>query len=177
MLGHAPCHPLSAVQLTLLRRQILQASKLVQSQVALPVPGRRQIGWGLAVEHRLQRKVRLPPSDHTSYETTKTCNLRRALQLRLGFFLLLAQHHSAATRHAIERSIAHSLGAVLSAKWLSRYGGQRVAGAFLVAPADIDQTAHPEVERIRAFGPLPHMPLPLPTAIDLATRRQIAGVT
>ena len=80
--------------------------------------------------------------------------------------------------------IAHSLGAVLSAKWLSRHGGQKVAGAFLVAPADIDQTAHPEVERIRAFGPLPHMPLPVPTAImassndpwlSLPRARELAG--
>lgn len=73
--------------------------------------------------------------------------------------------------HVVETSsrpvflIAHSLGAVLSARWLSRHGGQHIAGAFLVAPADIDQTTHPDVERIRSFSPLPHTPLPVPTAL------------
>jgi len=61
--------------------------------------------------------------------------------------------------------IAHSLGAVLTARWLARHETSQVAGTFLVAPADIEHTAHPEAIRIRAFAPLPEMPSPVPTAL------------
>ncbi|GBR67266.1 RBBP9/YdeN family alpha/beta hydrolase [Gluconobacter kanchanaburiensis] len=61
--------------------------------------------------------------------------------------------------------IAHSLGAVLTARWLNAHGGRNVAGAFLVAPADVDQTTHPDVGRIRSFSPLPTTPLPVPSAV------------
>ncbi|MBS1053293.1 RBBP9/YdeN family alpha/beta hydrolase [Gluconobacter kondonii] len=96
----------------------------------------------------------------------------------------------AALTEAIEASarptflIAHSLGAVLTAKWLTRHGGRRVAGAFLVAPADIDQTTHPDVGLIQAFGPLPGTPLPAATAVmassndpwlSLPRARELAG--
>ncbi|WEQ57049.1 alpha/beta hydrolase [Komagataeibacter nataicola] len=61
--------------------------------------------------------------------------------------------------------IAHSLGAVLVARVAAEEGLPGVAGAFLVAPADIEQHEGPAIARINAFGPLPGKPLPFPALI------------
>ncbi|WP_215749371.1 MULTISPECIES: alpha/beta hydrolase [unclassified Gluconobacter] len=61
--------------------------------------------------------------------------------------------------------IAHSLGAVLTMRWLAQHESSNVAGAFLVAPADIEHTTHPEASRINAFAPLSEAPSPVPVAM------------
>lgn len=61
--------------------------------------------------------------------------------------------------------VAHSLGAVLSVRMASEHGLDGVAGAFLVAPADIDHHHGPDSGRIASFGPLPATPLPFPAVL------------
>ncbi|EHH68753.1 RBBP9/YdeN family alpha/beta hydrolase [Gluconobacter morbifer] len=61
--------------------------------------------------------------------------------------------------------VAHSLGAVLTVRWLNRHNADRIAGAFLVAPADIEHAANPAAARLAAFAPLPENPLPVPSAL------------
>ncbi len=61
--------------------------------------------------------------------------------------------------------VAHSLGAILVARVAAEEGLPEVAGAFLVAPADIEQYEGPAITRIKAFEPLPRKPLPFPAII------------
>lgn len=60
--------------------------------------------------------------------------------------------------------VAHSLGCALAARWAVRPEAPRVAGAFLVAPADVDSPAHTPDE-VRNFAPLPTVPLPFATLV------------
>ncbi|MCW5771309.1 MAG: alpha/beta hydrolase [Rhodospirillaceae bacterium] len=68
----------------------------------------------------------------------------------------------AAARPAI--LIAHSLGCALVAHWAERHGPGAVAGALLVAPADVDSPAHTPPET-RGFAPLPLDPLPFAATV------------
>jgi predicted alpha/beta hydrolase family esterase len=62
--------------------------------------------------------------------------------------------------------VAHSLGCALVAHLVSVTGGRGIAGAFLVAPADVDQT----VGRLApSFAPMPQVKAPFPTFV-LASR-------
>ncbi|GBQ85766.1 hypothetical protein AA13595_1728 [Gluconacetobacter johannae DSM 13595] len=61
--------------------------------------------------------------------------------------------------------IAHSLGAVLVARWAQSQSGRGIAGAFLVAPADVETATAPERDRIYGFHPLPRTPLPFPATL------------
>ena len=61
--------------------------------------------------------------------------------------------------------VAHSLGAILVARVAAEEGLPEVAGAFLVAPADIEEYEGPAITRIKAFEPLPGKPLPFPAVI------------
>ncbi|GBR55464.1 hypothetical protein AA106555_2023 [Neokomagataea thailandica NBRC 106555] len=63
--------------------------------------------------------------------------------------------------------IGHSLGAVLCARWMSKHTNTQtqVAGAFLVAPADVEQAQTPDSFRVRAFAPLPSTTTALPTTL------------
>lgn len=54
--------------------------------------------------------------------------------------------------------IAHSLGCALVAHWSQAKTGSRVAGAFLVAPSDVDAPSYPE--GTHGFKPMPLAPLP-----------------
>lgn len=59
--------------------------------------------------------------------------------------------------------VAHSLCCSLVAHWAQRY--QRpIAGALLVAPADVDSDTHTPPET-RAFRPMPLAPLPFPSVV------------
>jgi hypothetical protein len=60
--------------------------------------------------------------------------------------------------------VAHSLGCALVAHWARLHGGAGVAGALLVAPADVDEICDliPEVE---TFAPLPTDRLPFPAVM------------
>lgn len=60
--------------------------------------------------------------------------------------------------------VAHSLGAVLVARLLTRWADHQVGGVMLVAPAETH--GH---DRIGHFGPIPERPLPVP-AIAVTSR-------
>jgi predicted alpha/beta hydrolase family esterase len=56
--------------------------------------------------------------------------------------------------------VAHSLGCALVAHWARAGSVERVAGALLVAPADLDALS---VATLRSFSPLPLERLPFPS--------------
>ncbi|HXJ32995.1 MAG TPA: alpha/beta hydrolase [Candidatus Eisenbacteria bacterium] len=60
--------------------------------------------------------------------------------------------------------VAHSLGCALVAHWAARAACDRVVGALLVAPPDVDEVRHliPEVE---SFSPVPLASLPFPAIV------------
>lgn len=66
--------------------------------------------------------------------------------------------------------VAHSLGCALVAHFVQRGGPavSRVCGAFLVAPADVDDPAHTP-EETRVFSPLPLPRLPFPSIVVAST--------
>lgn len=62
--------------------------------------------------------------------------------------------------------VAHSLGCVTFAQWASFERNrvlQKVEGAFLVAPADVERDGAPP--EIRGFGPIPKSRIPVPTIL------------
>ena len=60
--------------------------------------------------------------------------------------------------------VAHSLGCLLVAHWAQRGSVERVRGALLVAPPDVESPERvPEV--IRHFAPIPRAPLPFPSIV------------
>ena len=58
---------------------------------------------------------------------------------------------------------AHSLSCALVAHWAQRYR-RPIAGALLVAPADVDSDTHTPPET-RDFRPMPLAPLPFPSIV------------
>lgn len=77
-----------------------------------------------------------------------------AWELRLG--LALAAHPGAWI-------VAHSLGAVLTARVATHWPQLGIGGALLVAPADVEA---PELSaRLGHFGPIPTAPLPFASAV------------
>ena len=58
---------------------------------------------------------------------------------------------------------AHSLGCVLVAQWVANGGGDRAAGAFLVAPSDAEAPGYPEEGR--SFDKVPLVRLPFPSIV------------
>lgn len=62
--------------------------------------------------------------------------------------------------------IAHSLGCIAVARYAAR-GGRGIAGALLVAPADVEQA--PDLPMLRGFGPIPRTPLPFPAIVVAST--------
>jgi predicted alpha/beta hydrolase family esterase len=62
--------------------------------------------------------------------------------------------------------VAHSLGCALVAHWAAERAGTAVAGAFLVAPADIERAGVAELEN---FCPVPRKPLPFPALVVAST--------
>ena len=59
--------------------------------------------------------------------------------------------------------VAHSLGCIAIAHWAQSGSALKVAGAFLVAPADVDADSYP-VDK-NGFAPLPLAALPFPTVV------------
>lgn len=59
--------------------------------------------------------------------------------------------------------IAHSLGCITVAHWAARYRSDKVIGALLVAPADVERPGAPEA--LRPFAPIPRQPLPFPSLV------------
>jgi predicted alpha/beta hydrolase family esterase len=62
---------------------------------------------------------------------------------------------------------AHSLGCVLVAQWAKSGSPLKVAGAFLVAPSDVDAPSYP-VEAA-GFAPLPMEKLPFPSVMVVSS--------
>lgn len=60
--------------------------------------------------------------------------------------------------------VAHSLGCALLAHWAGAHPHTPVAGALLVAPADVDSEDRTPPEA-HVFAPMPHAPLPFPTTV------------
>jgi predicted alpha/beta hydrolase family esterase len=76
----------------------------------------------------------------------------------------------AAIAHAEGRPIlvAHSLGCMLVAQWAQwacTHGGSplKIAGAFLVAPSDVEAPSYPA--DAKGFAPVPMAPLPFPSVV------------
>jgi serine hydrolase len=62
--------------------------------------------------------------------------------------------------------VAHSLGCITIAHWVAQQSGRPadcIAGAMLVAPADVDAETAPEV--VRGFRPIPLVPFRFPTVV------------
>lgn len=59
--------------------------------------------------------------------------------------------------------VGHSLGALTIAKWGAGQPTTRVAGALLVAPADVERPDAPPI--LRPFAPLPTAALPFPSIL------------
>ena len=68
----------------------------------------------------------------------------------------------AATRPVV--IVAHSLGVVTLVHAAPRLPAGRVQGAFLVAPADVEEPGL-KPEHLAAFAPIPHDPLPFPSIL------------
>ena len=58
--------------------------------------------------------------------------------------------------------VGHSLGAIAIVKWAAIRKG-RAAGAFLVAPADVEAFTCPS--ELRPFAPIPRRPIPFPVCV------------
>lgn len=63
--------------------------------------------------------------------------------------------------------LAHSLACALVAHW-ARRGGDRAAGALLVAPADADMIAL-DLDAVASFAPVPLDPLPFASIVVAST--------
>jgi len=59
--------------------------------------------------------------------------------------------------------VAHSLGCVLAAQWARSGSPLRIAGAFLVAPSDVDAPSYPV--GANGFAPMPLDKLPFPNML------------
>ena len=62
---------------------------------------------------------------------------------------------------------AHSLGCSLVAHWAHSGSRSKIAGAFLVAPSDVESPAHPAGPV--GFSPMPLMRLPFPSTVVAST--------
>jgi hypothetical protein len=79
--------------------------------------------------------------------------------------------------------VAHSLGCILVAHWARQGAVERVRGALLVAPPDVDEAQH-MLPEVASFAPVPLEPLPFRTIVvasttdpyvDAARAREMAG--
>jgi len=59
--------------------------------------------------------------------------------------------------------VAHSLGCMLVAHWATSGSPYKVAGAFLVAPSDVEAPSYPAP--VNGFAPIPLAPLPFPSVV------------
>jgi predicted alpha/beta hydrolase family esterase len=59
--------------------------------------------------------------------------------------------------------VAHSLGCILAAQWARSGSPLKVAGAFLVAPSDVEASSYPI--DAAGFAPVPMQKLPFPSMV------------
>jgi predicted alpha/beta hydrolase family esterase len=70
--------------------------------------------------------------------------------------------------------VAHSLGCMLVAQWAQASSHLNVAGAFLVAPSDVEAPSYPIAPG--AFSPIPMQPLPFPSMVVASTDDPYANI-
>jgi predicted alpha/beta hydrolase family esterase len=70
--------------------------------------------------------------------------------------------------------VAHSLGCIAVAHWAQSGSPLKVAGAFLVAPSDVEAPSYP-VEP-NGFAPIPLQPLPFPSMLIASTKDPYAAL-
>jgi predicted alpha/beta hydrolase family esterase len=70
--------------------------------------------------------------------------------------------------------VAHSLGCMLVAQWAQAGSHLNVAGAFLVAPSDVDAPSYPI--DAGGFRPVPMVKLPFPSVVVASTDDPYADV-
>jgi predicted alpha/beta hydrolase family esterase len=74
--------------------------------------------------------------------------------------------------------VAHSLGCMLVAQW-AQWAAQdgsplKIAGAFLVAPSDVEAPSYPVAAG--GFTPIPMQPLPFPSVLVASTNDEYATI-
>jgi predicted alpha/beta hydrolase family esterase len=69
--------------------------------------------------------------------------------------------------------VAHSLGCMLAAHWAASGSPLRAAGAFLVAPSDVDAASYP-IDPNR-FAPVPLARLPFPSLVVASTNDEFVA--
>ena len=69
--------------------------------------------------------------------------------------------------------IAHSLGCIAVAHWAQTFQSDKVAGALLVAPADVERSSR---EAFKTFAPVPDQPLPFKTIVVASENDQYAEI-
>lgn len=69
--------------------------------------------------------------------------------------------------------VAHSLGCITVAHWARRFGTANVAGALLVAPADVERPNGPPP--LKRFAPIPRQSLPFPSVLIASTNDAAAS--
>ncbi|MHA4846027.1 RBBP9/YdeN family alpha/beta hydrolase [Flavitalea antarctica] len=67
--------------------------------------------------------------------------------------------------------IAHSLGCIAVAHWAQAFHSEKIAGALLVAPADVERSSR---EAFKTFAPVPEQPLPFRTIVVASENDQYA---
>ncbi|MDG2522535.1 alpha/beta hydrolase [Caulobacter segnis] len=109
--------------------------------------GSEEDHWQSQWERLLPQAERVVQADWSDpLRTDWLLRLDRALERRPGAFL-----------------VAHSLGCALVAHHAELTGGQSVAGALLVAPADVERPG--AREPLTRFAPLPRKALPFPSVL------------
>jgi predicted alpha/beta hydrolase family esterase len=121
------------------------------SPPVLIVPGLNNSGpthWQSCWERTLPEAERVEQADWDRPALAEwTANLVEAVRRRSGAIL-----------------VAHSLGCALVAHLAALRGRRGIAGALLVAPADVNRNG-PAGRLLEGFGPMPRGPLPFPTTV------------
>lgn len=70
--------------------------------------------------------------------------------------------------------IAHSLGCIAVVHWANRFGSDKIKGAFLVAPADVETSGR--LSFLEGFNPIPKNKLPFESIVIASTNDQYASI-
>lgn len=70
--------------------------------------------------------------------------------------------------------VAHSLACVLVAQWARSGSALKVAGAFLVAPSDVDAPSYPVP--VNGFAPMPLDKLPFPSIVVASSNDEYVSI-
>ena len=70
--------------------------------------------------------------------------------------------------------VAHSLGCALVAHWAASGSKLKIAGAFLVAPSDVEAASYPK--EASGFAPMPMRKLPFPSIVVASTNDEYVTI-